>query len=165
MKARLFDEKVQEDAKLFRTRIVRILNEYAGQLTQTVTEMREAADRMQECSRKLFGSMTRLSDLSFPAAFSPPPNLRVGSEHTPQSKKFKRRRNLIHVESSDEVVEVHPIRPVLEEVQPTRSGPEGPDPDTAGRVRNLGDLFEGLDPEAAEQAVDEAMPMEVGHPM
>jgi hypothetical protein len=165
MKARLFDEKVHEDAKLSGTRIVRILNEYAEQLTQTVTDMREAADRIQECSRKLSGSLTRLSDLSFPNTFSSPANLRMGSEHTPQSKKSGRRRNLVHIESSDEVIEIHPVRTEVEEVQPMQAGPAGPDPDSASRVRNLGDLFEGLDPEAAEQAIDEAVPMEVGHPM
>lgn len=72
-KARLFDEGVHQDRKISDLRMVGILTDFTEQVKKIMEGDREAANRMEEISQRLTGSLgTRdihLSDLSIPESF------------------------------------------------------------------------------------------------
>jgi hypothetical protein len=92
-KAKLFDEKVQEDKKISGSRVIRILTDFSEELELTMTMTREAASRMEVCSHKLVGAVDfreiRLSDLSLPDSFPGAPAPEGGKDATPESKRSK----------------------------------------------------------------------------
>ena len=63
-KAKLFDEEVHKDEKLFGTQIARILANFAGEIEDTLQEFRKDAKKIEEGSRKIQGDPISLSGIS-----------------------------------------------------------------------------------------------------
>ncbi len=136
-KAKLFDEKVLEEKKLSGSRMIRILADFSGQVEAAAAEMRTAADRIEESSRKLvsIGSLKELhlSDLSLPDIYPGPSNPGARKDITPDSKKSRSNAAPAAVERID--------------LESPEEGQAAPVPGAEGeRNRNLSDIFEQMEP-------------------
>ena len=69
-KARLFDEGVHKEQNVSRSRMARILADFANQLEASMREFREAAQKIDESNRRLYlDHPVSLSRLSLPSQF------------------------------------------------------------------------------------------------
>ena len=84
-RARLFDEGVHEEKKLSGGRIIRILTDFSEQIEKLLVDTREAANQIEESSRKLSEAPLRLSDISLPDLYVTPSH--EGKDKTPQSSR------------------------------------------------------------------------------
>ncbi len=126
--------------------MVNILFDFAAQVQEKMVEARQAAERMQESSRKLtgvaFAKDVNLSDLSIPETFSVEPAQKVPKDYTPQSKKVG--RNLAGFKTPASAID-------LESSPGSGDGPIIPP--TGERERNLREIFNQMQEKEKEPEV------------